>query len=136
MIKKNSLFKWGQVEHEVFTLIKQAIINATYLVTPNFSHPFILLTFASEKSYATILTQANQGKAKARIAFFSSNLQGFELNYLDVEKQVYVVFKTIKHIRPFPLKTHTKIIVPFPMVRNIFVQKYVGEKRENWVIAL
>ena len=28
MIKKNSLFKWGQEEYEAFDLIKQAIINA------------------------------------------------------------------------------------------------------------
>ena len=93
MIKKNSNFKWGLDEHEAFNLIKQAIINAPSLATPNFSEPFFLYTFASEKSYAVILTQANQEKAEAPIAFFSSNLQGAELNYSDVEKQAYVVFK-------------------------------------------
>ena len=53
-----------------------------------------------------------------------------------MEKQAYAVFKTIKYFRPFLLKTHTKIIVPFPTVRNILVQKDVGEKRANWVNAL
>eukprot|EP00253_Pinus_taeda_P029625 PITA_29625 len=136
MIKKNSNFKWGQDEHEVFNLIKQAIINAPSLATPNFSEPFVLYTFASDRSYATILTQPNQEKAKAPIAFFSSNLQGAELNYSDVEKQAYVVFKAIKYFRPFLLKTHTKIIVPFPAIRNLLVQKDVGEKRANWVATL
>jgi len=128
MIKKNSNFKWGQDEHEAFNLIKQAIINAPSLATPNFSEPFILYTFASDRSYAAILTQANQEKAEAPIAFFSSNLQGTELNYSDVEKQAYAVFKAIKYFRPFLLKTHTKIIVPFQAVRNLLVQKDVGEK--------
>eukprot|EP00253_Pinus_taeda_P010308 PITA_10308 len=114
MIKKNSNFKWGQDEHEAFNLIKQAIINAPSLATPNFSESFTLYTFASEKSYATILTQANQEKAEAPIAFFSSNLQGDELNYSDVEKQTYAVFKAVKYFRPFLLKNHTKVIVPFP----------------------
>ena len=86
MIKKNSSFKWGIDEHEAFNLIKQAIINDPSLATPNFSESFILYTFASEESYAAILTQVNQEKAEATIAFFSSNLQGAELNYLDVEK--------------------------------------------------
>jgi len=36
MIKKNYLFKWGHSKHEAFNLIKQAIINAPSLVTPNF----------------------------------------------------------------------------------------------------
>eukprot|EP00253_Pinus_taeda_P005016 PITA_05016 len=62
--------------------------------------------------------------------------QGAELNYLDVEKHAYDVFKAIKYFRPFLLKTHTKIIVPFPAVRNLLVQKDVGEKRANWVTAL
>ena len=74
MIKKNSNFKWGQNEYEAFNLIKQAIVNAPSLATPNFSDPFILYTFASDKSYAAILTQANQDKAEALIDFFSSNL--------------------------------------------------------------
>eukprot|EP00253_Pinus_taeda_P035379 PITA_35379 len=136
MIKKKSLFKWGHVGHEAFGLIKQAIINAPSLATPNFSDPFTLYTFISKKSYAAILTQVNQDRAEAPIPFFSSNLQGAELNYSCVNKQGYVVFKAIKHFRPFLLKTYTKIIVPFPAVRNLLVQKDVGKKRENWVTAL
>eukprot|EP00253_Pinus_taeda_P034569 PITA_34569 len=136
MIKKNSNFKWGLEEHEAFNMIKQAIINAPSLATPNFSESFILYTFALEKSYVAILTQANQEKAEAPITFFSSNLQGAELNYSDVEKHAYAVFKAIKYFRPFLLKTHTKVIVPFPAVRNILIQKEVGEKRANWITAL
>ena len=49
MIKKNSNFKWGQDEHEAFNLIKQAIVNAPSLETPNFSDPFVLYTFASDR---------------------------------------------------------------------------------------
>lgn len=136
MIKKNSFFKWGQAEHDAFNLIKQEIINAPSLVTPKFSDPFVLYTFASKKSYTAILTQADQDKAEAPIAFFSSNLQGVELNYSDIEKQAYVVFKAIKHFKPFLLKIHTKIVLPFPVVRNLLVQKDVGEKKENWVTTL
>jgi len=136
MIKKNSNCKWGQDEHEAFNLIKQTIVNGPSLATPNFSNHFILYRFSSNRSYAMILTQANQEKAEAPIAFFSSNLQGAELNYLDVEKQAYAVFKAIKYFRPFLLETHTKIIVLFPAVRNLLVQKDVGKKRANWVTAL
>lgn len=53
-----------------------------------------------------------------------------------MEKQAYAVFKAVKYFRPFLLKTHTKIIVPFPAVRNLLVQKDVGEKRANWITSL
>ena len=53
-----------------------------------------------------------------------------------MEKQAYAVFKSLKHFRPFLLKTHTKIIVPCSTVRQLLIQREVGEKRANWVIAL
>eukprot|EP00253_Pinus_taeda_P019285 PITA_19285 len=76
MIKKNSVFRWGAVEKEAFDLIKQSIINAPALNTPNFSNHFTLYTIASDLSYATVLTQINDYNLEAPISFFSSNFQG------------------------------------------------------------
>eukprot|EP00253_Pinus_taeda_P022023 PITA_22023 len=136
MIKKNSVFKWGSLEKEAFDLIKQSIINAPSLNTPNFSNHFTLYTIAFDSSYAAVLTQLNDHNLEAPISFFSSNLQGAKLNYFDVEKQAFAVFKVVKHYRPFLLKTHTKVIVPFPVVRQLLIQKELGEKRANWVTVL
>lgn len=105
-------------------------------MTPNFSNHSILYTFASEKSYAAILTQVNEEKVEAPISFFSSNLQGPKLNYSNVEKQVFPIFKSIKHFRPFLLKTHTKVILSFLAVKNMLIQRDVGEKRANWLTTL
>ena len=80
MIKKNSIFKWGKEERNSFELIKKAIIEAPSLTTPDFLKTFILYTFSSETSYAVVLTQLNHQINEAPIAFFSSNLQGVELN--------------------------------------------------------
>lgn len=63
-------------------------------------------------------------------------MQGAELNYSDVEKQAFVVFKSIKQFKYFLLKTHTKVIVPFSAVRNMLIQSDVWEKRANRVTSL
>eukprot|EP00253_Pinus_taeda_P030347 PITA_30347 len=136
MIKKNSVFRWGTMEKEAFDLIKQSIINSLALNTPNFSNHFTLYTIASDLSYAAVLTQINDHNLEALISFFSSNFQGAELNYSEVEKQALAVYKAIKHYRPFLLKVHTKVIVPFSAVRQLLIQRELGEKRENWVTAL
>ena len=86
MIKKNSIFKWGKEERNSFELIKKAIIEAPSLTTLDFIKPFVLYTFSSDTSYATVLTQLNDQNIEAPIAFFSSNLQGAELNYSAIEK--------------------------------------------------
>eukprot|EP00253_Pinus_taeda_P022331 PITA_22331 len=136
MIKKNSVFRWGSVEKEAFDSIKQSIINAPALNTPNFSNHFILYTIASDSSYAAVLTQINDHNLEAPISFYSSNLQGAELNYYEVEKQAFTVYKAVKHYIPFLLKAHTKVIVPFSAVRQLLIQRELGEKRENWVTTL
>lgn len=41
--------------------------------------------------------------------------------YLEFNKKVFIVFKEIKHFQPKLLKSQTKIIVPYPSVRNILV---------------
>ena len=63
----------------------------------------------------------------------SAGLQGDELNYPTVDKQVYVVFKAAKQFRPYILKNRTQVVVTHPAVRSLFVQKELGERRGNWV---
>lgn len=80
--------------------------------------------------------EINDQQVEAPISFFNSNLQGAEFNYSKVEKQVFAMFKSIKHFRPVLLKTHTKVIVPFSAMRQLLVQREVGEKRAKWITSL
>jgi hypothetical protein len=34
------------------------------------------------------------------------------------------------------LKSRTKVIIPYPVVRNLLVQKELGEKRAHWMTTL
>ena len=95
-----------------------------------------MYTFASDSSYVAVLTQKNQENNEAPIDFTSSGLNGAELNYPEVDKQAFVVFKSVKHFRPYLMKSHTKVIVPYFTVRNLLVQKDLGEKRAHWVTTL
>ena len=66
----------------------------------------------------------------------STGLQGAELNYLAEYKKAYAVFKATKQFRSFILKNKTKVVVPHPIVRSLFVQNELGERRGNWVNSL
>jgi hypothetical protein len=136
LIKKDVQYHWGPLESQAFDSIKKAIIDAPSLMSPDFSRDFTLYTFASDRSYVAILTQKNAENNEVPIAFMSSAFKGAELNYPTVDQQAYVVFKAVKHFRSYLLKSRTKIIVPYPTVRNLLVQKELGEKRANWVTSL
>ena len=63
----------------------------------------------------------------------SYNVKGAKLNYHEVDKKEFVVFRAVKHFRSYLLKSRTKVIVLYPVVRNLSVQKYLGDKRYPWM---
>ena len=83
-----------------------------------------------------VLTQKEEGGDKYPISFISNDMQGDELNYPVVDKQYYVFFKAVNKFISYILKNRTKVIVPHPAVRSLFVQKELGERRGNWVTTL
>ena len=95
-----------------------------------------MYTFASDISYAAVLTQLNQQNNEVPISFMSSNFKGAALNYHEVDKKAFAIFKAVKHFRPYLLKSKMKIIVPYSSVRNLLVQKDLGEKRAPWMTSL
>jgi hypothetical protein len=105
-------------------------------MSPDFSQDFTLYTFASDCSYVAVLTQKNAEKNEVPIAFMSSAFKGTELNYPAVDQQAYDVFKVVKHFQSYLLNSRMKVIVPYPVVRNMLVQKELDEKRANWVTSL
>jgi hypothetical protein len=82
--------------------------------------------FASDRSYVVVLTQKNDENNEVPIAFMSLAFKGVELNYPAIDQHAYVVFKVVKHFRSYLLKSRTKVIVPYPAVRNLLVQKELG----------
>ena len=56
IIKKDSNFKWSKEKKKTFDKIKEAIAEAPTLRSPNFENEFILYTFVSDHSIATMLT--------------------------------------------------------------------------------
>jgi hypothetical protein len=136
LIKKDTQYHWGPLENQDFNAIKNAIIDAPSLMSLDFSQDFTLYTFASDPSYAVVLTQKNVENNEVPIAFMSSTFKGAELNYLAVDQKAYAIFKAVKHFRSYLLKSRTKVIIPYPAVRNLLVQKELGEKRDNWVTSL
>ena len=52
------------------------------------------------------------------------------------DKQDYAVFKAVKQFRPYILKNRTKVIIHYPAIRSLLIQKELGERRGNCVTSL
>ena len=75
-----------------------------------------------------MLTQKDEVGEEFPVLFMSIGLQGDELNYLAINKQAFVVLKVVKHVRPYLLRSHTKIIVPHSTIRYLLIQKQPGDR--------
>ena len=131
LVKKDVPFKWSDEQKNAFTEIQKTIAEAPALMSPYFSKVFILYSFPTDFSYAAILTKKNHEDAKIPISFMSSTFKGVEINYSQVDKQAYTVYKSVKHYRSYILKSRTKVIVPYATIRNFLIQKELGEKRDH-----
>ena len=101
--------------------LKKTIAHTPSLRIPYFEKDFIIYTFPSYNSLAVVLTQKGELGEEYLISFMRTGLQGVELNYPVLDKQTYAMFKVIKQFRPYILRSRTKVIVPHPVVRSLFV---------------
>ena len=100
-------------------------------MSPNFTKDFILYTFATVNSYAAVLTQKNNEGCEVPISFLSSTFKNSEMNYCEIDKQAFAIFKAVKYFRAYLIKSKTKVIVPYTAVKNLLVQEELGEKRAH-----
>ena len=135
MIKKYFNFKWTKERREAFEKIKEAIAKSPTLWIPKFDNEFILYTFASDHSIVDVLTQKNEGE-EFSISFMSTGLQGVELKYPSIDKQAFAVFKDVKYLCLYLLRSHTKIIVPHSAIKALLIQKEPGDQQGNWLTTL
>ena len=57
MMKKDSEIRWGAEARQSFMDIKQELIEARVLVSPNFNKDFLLFSFSSQRTIAGVLLQ-------------------------------------------------------------------------------
>jgi hypothetical protein len=87
----------------------------------DFDMDFILYRFVSDSSFATLLTQKDHEGNEFPIVLLSLGLQGSNLKYSEVDKQAFALLKVVKHFIPYLLISKTKVIAPYPIVRNVLV---------------
>ena len=75
MLKKDQEVKWTAEARNSIEKIKQALTEASVLVSPDFLKDFLTFSFASQDTIAAILLQKNDDGLEQPIAFFSKTLK-------------------------------------------------------------
>jgi hypothetical protein len=106
------------------------------LISLDYSKEFLIFSFASFDTVATVLLQRNEEGREQPIAFFSKALRDAEIRYEIMEKQAYTLVKALKAFRIYVL--HSKVIayVPSASVKDILIQRDMDGKRGKWIAKI
>lgn len=98
--KKGEKVLWSEEAGVAFDKIKQALVSAPILSSPDFSKKFCIQCDASDVGLGGVLTQV-QGVEEKVIAFASRTLSKAERNYSVTERECLAVVFGIDKFRPY-----------------------------------
>ena len=99
MLKKDPEIKWTDQARGSFEDIKKAIMESPTLISLNYTKSFYIFSFSSYDTVVDVLLQKDDEGIDHPIAFFSKTLRDAELKYDPIEKQAYVLIKSLKTFR-------------------------------------
>jgi hypothetical protein len=121
MLKKDVVIKWSLEENSYFQTIKQALVEAPVLASPNYTKDLFIFSFASGETIVVVLLQKNKEGNEQPITFFSRSLRDVELKYDILEKNSYALVKALKAFMVYVLQSSIMAFVPSSGVKEILV---------------
>jgi len=135
LVKENEL-KWTIDPKEYFVQIKNALTEAPVLVSPDYSKDFLIFSFSSFDTIATVVLHKNEEGRVQTISFFSKALRDEKIRYVIMEKHAYALVKYIKYFRVYVL--HSKVIayVPSASMKDILIQLDIDGIWGKWIAKI
>lgn len=107
--RKKQSIQWTPEAESAFVKIKQALISAPILRSPDFTKPFTIQCDASNTGVGGVLTQSIDDE-EVVIAFCSRSLSRAERNYTVTEKELLALIFSMEKFRPYVEGSHFKVI--------------------------
>jgi hypothetical protein len=133
MLIKDSEVKWTEEARHSFENIKEAIMTAPVLISPNFDKVFYIFSFASNDTIAIVLLQKNEDGHEQPVAFFRKVLRDVEIKYDPIEKHAYALIKSLKDFRIYILQAKVIAYVPSSSIKDVLIQPDIDGKRSKWI---
>lgn len=92
MLKKDSIVKWTKDAMKLFNLVKFDLTIAPVLISPDYTHDFIIFSFVFEHTMAIVLMQ-KRDQVEQPIVFFNRTIRYASLCYNVIDKQVLALLK-------------------------------------------
>ena len=128
IMKKHVGFKRDSEQERVFNLIKEKLVPAPLLTSPNFAK-----TFANECDALGIGIGAILMQECCLIAYFSEKLSGEGLKYLIYDKEMYALVRTLKPWQHYLLSKEYVLHTDNVSLKHLKGQGKLHKRHTRWV---
>lgn len=133
--KKGQRLEWSDDAERAFIDIKQALVSAPILSSPDFSLPFVVQCDASDVGIGCVLTQEIDGSEKV-IAFASRSLSKSERNYSVTERECLACIFACEKFRPYIEGTHFTVVTDHAALKWLHKIKDPIGRLARWSMRL
>lgn len=126
---------WSQEAEKAFTEVKQALVEAPVLRSPDFDLPFTVQCDASDTGLGGVLTQEVDG-SEVVIAFCSRSMSKAERNYCVTQRELLALLFCIERFRPYIEGTRFRVITDHYSLLWLNRLKEPTGKLARWALKL
>ncbi|KAK9681264.1 RNase H-like domain found in reverse transcriptase [Popillia japonica] len=99
--RKTQKLEWNEEAKQCFTQIKEVLVSAPLLASPDYKKPFSIHCDASSVGLGCMLSQTNENGEEVTVAYASRTLSEQEKRYTVTELELAAVLFGVEKFRPY-----------------------------------
>lgn len=132
---KYNVLKWTADSEHAFNELKNCLVSAPVLATPDFNKPFSIHCDASNFAIGAVLTQEIDNEPHP-IAYISRKLRGAEVNYHTTEKECLAVVFALDKFRAYIEGYKFKVYTDHNALIWLFKKENLESRLARWVAKI
>ncbi|XP_035842090.1 uncharacterized protein LOC118488821 [Helianthus annuus] len=135
LLEKDVPFVFDEECIKAFDFLKEKLVSATILVSPDWSLPFELMCDASDYAVGAVLGQ-RVDKHFHPIYYASKTLNDAQENYTTTEKELLAVVVAFDKFRSYLVLSKTTVFTDHSALRFLFQKKDAKPRLIRWILLL
>src|SRR5438067_7104142 len=121
--------------NDAFNRLKQALVSAPIMQTPDWNLPFEIMCDASNFAVGAVLGQRKENRLHA-IYYASKTLDEAQINYATTEKELLAVVYAFEKFRPYLVGAKVIVYTDHAALRYLMSKKDAKHRLIRWILLL